>query len=217
MGIWLIYHRIALSNRTRYLDWFEEQHIQEKLDRPGYDWAAHYEVMTEGTAEVSESAFIALFGAETTRVFYDPSPAQIKPHQDDLTREMIGYRQTPLSLILTQEWQQSSPKKTTAPRGIFSPFIRLGIFAASAEDQTVAAWCAQEHFLSTAKVESHVATGKYLSSSASPRHIVLEEYGVSGSETPDLTGSDQSWLSIEQELLFAQPALAELRRFKESN
>ena len=43
-GIWAIWYDIAGEHRNEYIHWFHEVHIPEKLSRPGYLWAAHYEL-----------------------------------------------------------------------------------------------------------------------------------------------------------------------------
>ena len=42
-GIWLLFYDIAVADRDHYVDWFHRRHISEKLARPGYCWAAHFE------------------------------------------------------------------------------------------------------------------------------------------------------------------------------
>ncbi len=113
-SIWLITYDVASKDEARYLDWFHRVHIPEKLARPGYVWAAHYEVITSTGApallngeDASGGArgFFAIFGGEDTRTFLNPSPAQIKPNQSPLTREMMGLRVGSQSLIATEEWR----------------------------------------------------------------------------------------------------------------
>lgn len=111
-SIWLIRYDIALENEATYLAWFHNVHMPEKLARPGYTWAAHYEVVDGGGTPISLAeteaevrGFVALFGGEDTRTFLDPSPAQIKPTQPPLTREMMAMRLNSGSLIATEEWR----------------------------------------------------------------------------------------------------------------
>ena len=42
-GIWLLFYDIAAADRDQYVDWFHRYHVSEKLARPGYRWAAHFE------------------------------------------------------------------------------------------------------------------------------------------------------------------------------
>ena len=58
-GIWAIAYDIPDELKAEYLDWFHHVHIPEKLSRPGYVWAAHYELplVTKGP-----SGYLALFG-----------------------------------------------------------------------------------------------------------------------------------------------------------
>ena len=84
-AIWTLLYRVAECGRSEYLDWFHGTHIPEKLARPGYEWAAHYEYPVEDGVH----GFVAFFGGSSTRVFHDPSPAQLKLQQDALTRQML--------------------------------------------------------------------------------------------------------------------------------
>ena len=162
MGIWLLIYGIADENHDRYVDWFHHTHIDEKLARPGYDYAAHYRIRTEG------NQYIALFGSTTCRTFFDPSPKQLKPKQDALTREMIGYRTQPISLVCTCEWSNASDQA----HAIQSPFIELSVFGNDADDQDVMAWCAQQHSPSR---ESDFIVHQFLASSGAPRHLSILE------------------------------------------
>ena len=106
-AVWAIIYDLPEEGRDEYMEWYHEVHIPEKLARPGYTWAAHYEVQhpgerfekiaarlnrTDDPALASGAGFIALFGGESTRVFYDPSPAQLKERQNAETRAMTGMR-----------------------------------------------------------------------------------------------------------------------------
>ena len=57
-GIWAIWYDISDEHRSAYLDWFHQAHIPEKLSRPGYLWAAHYELMRIA----KNTGYLALFG-----------------------------------------------------------------------------------------------------------------------------------------------------------
>lgn len=207
MGIWLIYYNIASANRETYLHWFEGLHTDEKLARPGYDWACHYEVSPDRIPDNTDHGFIAMFGAESSRVFFDPSPAQIKPNQDDLTREMLGFRIKPMSAILTQEWCEHDAEQTAVRSVVDSEFIRLSVFAESVDDQDVGAWCAQSLFPSLSKTEQFLVGRKCLSSFGANKHIVLEEYA-------EHVVSDGIWQDQLNNLAF-EPVTARLRTFRQ--
>ncbi len=215
MGIWLIYYGISNAHLNEYLDWFEGQHTDEKLARPGYNWASHHEVVSGGMPNHADHVFIAMFGAANSRVFYDPSPAQIKPHQDELTRTMIGYRVKPMAAIMSLEWSELpvTPvnSSTISAESLASicdtPVIRLGIFDSSVDDQDTCAWCAQTHFPAIAKSKHLIAGHKFIASFGSTRHIVLEQHA----KTPESAGA---WDAIDDSKLLATPLLANLRHRK---
>jgi hypothetical protein len=177
MGIWLILYGLDKTAEDEYLEWFHDVHIPEKLARPGYDWAAHYRVFDSDVRDAVPE-YVALFGGETSRPFYNPSPAQIKPHQDELTRRMMGYRVKTHMQILTQEWSEIASNLGQAAQdtsAVNSDCIRLQLFADSVADQSVAAWCAQELFKSEL-ADSCSRVRKLVASTGTPRHVVLQEH-----------------------------------------
>jgi hypothetical protein len=211
MGIWLIYYGIASTDRDAYLHWFEGQHIDEKLARPGYDWACHYEATSGGMANHADHVYIAMFGGNTTRPFFDPSPAQIKPNQDELTRTMIGHRIKATAAIATEEWCEypaAHSNNSTAQPAVNSPIIRLGIFSSSVDDQEVVAWCAQNHFPALMQTTGLTVARKWLASFGANRHLVLEEHS-------DHPGSAGPWQEQTSTNLMFEPATATLRVFRQ--
>ena len=102
-SVWLLFYDIAAVDRDNYVDWFHCCHIPEKLARPGYRSAVHFEAPPiSGNSDLYR--FIAIFGGNCTRGFLDPSPAQLKLTQSDDTRDMMALRQNPSSAILAHEW-----------------------------------------------------------------------------------------------------------------
>ena len=47
-AVWAIIYDLPEEGRDEYMDWYHGVHIPEKLARPGYTWAAHYEVKHPG-------------------------------------------------------------------------------------------------------------------------------------------------------------------------
>ena len=76
-AIWMIIYDLDRTHSTRYLQWFNEVHIPQKLARPGYTWAAHYQAIADDDS--AEPRYIALFGGTDSRVFYNPSPPRSSP------------------------------------------------------------------------------------------------------------------------------------------
>ena len=61
-GIWAIWYDLPAEHQAEYLEWFHHVHIPDKLARPGYVWAAHYELE-------DDKGYLALFGGATdTRI-----------------------------------------------------------------------------------------------------------------------------------------------------
>ena len=74
-AIWILQYDLKSGSEHEYLNWFHNIHIPEKLARPGYLWAVHYQGQI-GALNHSENrrSYLALFGGVSTRTFLDPSP-----------------------------------------------------------------------------------------------------------------------------------------------
>ena len=190
-AIWMIIYDLDRTHADRYLRWFDEVHIPEKLARPGYSWAAHYQVVAEGSDD--RSRYIALFGGTDSRVFYNPSPAQIKPAQPPETRRMMSYRSNSKMLILSEEWafDGDSGSSAASPQ-VIAPRIKLGLFNANENDENLGAWLVQDYLAGAGKSG---LTRKFLASTGEVRHVVVHEMaegGVPGDSIVDASASDWS-------------------------
>ena len=206
-AIWAIYYDLPREGRKEYLDWFHRVHIPEKLARPGYVWAAHYEVVPPGKAFekvlarlgreedpalASGAGFIALFGGESTRTFHDPSPAQLKERQSAETREMVSRRINALGLIFCEEWRIEGPSAASREaEDVLSPAIQMGRYDAQGNDADLQAWYAQERMPGVERTEGCVGARKLLASSGAPRHSVLYEY-------VSLEAREENYVALEE-------------------
>lgn len=179
-AVWGIVYDLAEEGRADYLAWFHDVHIDEKLARDGYTWAAHYQVVTpQGEpAAIAGSGnghigYIALFGGDDTAVFLDPSPAQLKPKQPQLSRDMMGMRIGSRSFIAAEEWHCDAADDTGA-RG--HEALSLTWSESGANDETFGAWCVQDLKPSLLKATGFQTTSKLLSATGPAKHVVLSEF-----------------------------------------
>jgi len=179
-AIWGIIYDLPEPGRGEYLTWFHDVHMPEKMARPGYAWAAHYEVVSREGHHVSSRAsgqegnagqgYIALFGGEDTQVFLNPSPAQIKPRQTPLTREMMGRRIGQRSFIAAEEWRIEGGR----PAGLEdSPLIHVTCCDASHNDEAFGAWCVQELVPALRQDPALCVLTKMLAATGPAKHVVL--------------------------------------------
>ena len=180
-SIWMIKYDVRAEHEERYLDWFHNVHMPEKLARPGYTWAAHYEVITseghprsllQGAAAREQRGFVALFGGNDTRAFLNPSPAQIKPTQPPLTREMMSMRVGSSMLIAAEEWRMESESGGAAS----FEFLTVSICDVADNDEDYGAWCIQTlapHWQSSVGFE---AATKMLSATNAAKHIAVASF-----------------------------------------
>jgi hypothetical protein len=193
-GIWLLFYDIAAVDRDHYVDWFHRYHIPEKLARPGYRWAAHFEASSP-SANSDFYGYTGMFGGDSTRVFLDPSPAQLKLTQSDDTRAMMALRHNSSSAILANEWSWQAPADTNAYSVTFAsdaamsaPHIQILTVEARGHYEIVSSLCAQKLASEFATKRAAIACHKMINVTGGPRHVMLFEVtGVS----PAGAGSDQ--------------------------
>ena len=199
-GIWLFFYDIAAADRDHYVDWFHRCHIPEKLARPGYRSAAHF-----GSPPVSANSdlyrLIAIFGGDSSRVFLDPSPAQLKLTQSGDTRAMMVLRQNPSSAILAYEWSWPAPADTGAHHAtgaldaaMNAPHIEILTAEAGGHDEAVGGLCAQKLAPEFAVQKVAIACHKMTNVMSRLRHIMLFEVT---DLSPAGDGSDQAGMSVD--------------------
>jgi hypothetical protein len=174
-GIWAIWYDIAPEHRAQYLDWFHRVHIPEKLSRPGYRWAAHYELGHGGRG----SGYLALFGGDSTHTFLNPSPGQLATRQSAETRQFIGMRLKPAAAILAEEIRVDGPEATSRSAGsTTAPVVQIGHYNAATPqlEDDLGGWYAQERFPLLAKLPGCVGARKLLATVGSYKHAILHEF-----------------------------------------
>jgi hypothetical protein len=173
-AIWMISYDLDPTREEEYLQWFDTIHIPEKLARDGYTWAAHYQVV-DGQNQPT-SRYIALFGGTDSRVFYDPSPAQIKPTQTAETRDMMSCRSASQMLILAAEWAMGdNGERNAIEPQINADFITLIMCNCTGNDEDFGAWLVQEQAQRDV-IDKPAVQRKYLASTGVAKHVFVQEY-----------------------------------------
>lgn len=196
-AIWGIIYDLPEQGRDDYLAWFHDVHMGEKLARPGYVWAAHYEVVDTQGIHISSlgtthegdrgHGYIALFGGADTQVFLDPSPAQIKPRQTPLTREMMEKRIGQRSFIAAEEWSAQGDQNEHR-RG--HPLIHLDCCDAPGGDEALGAWCVQVLKPAIHQQLTFRRISKFLAATGPMKHVILAEFdgaAQTANATPPVT------------------------------
>ena len=171
-AVWMLRYHIAESDRATYVAWFHDVHIPEKLARPGYNWANHYAapaVSANGTRE-----YIAMFGGTQTRVFLDPSPAQLKPRQDALTRDMMALRQQSSGVIFAHEWSAGTGDATSL-LPVHATDLRVHWLATESADEAVGAYAVQTLAPDLLAQERATRVSKLIAVTSGVRHVMLEQ------------------------------------------
>ena len=192
-AIFAVFYDLSEGSRDKYLSWFHEIHIPELCSLYGCLWAAHYEAAPSGQrfqkvldalgrsndpGQSSGTGFVALLGGESTRTFFNPSPAQFKKIQIPETQEMLGLRSHPRAWVYTVEWRIEGPESRRREEGgTPAPAIQMGRFnAARDKEEDLGAWYAQERLPLVSRTSGCVGGRKLLAASGDPKHAVLYEF-----------------------------------------
>jgi len=193
-GIWALWYDVPQAARPEYLAWFHRVHVPEKLARPGYLWAAHYELghgggrfkkVVDGLHHAGEAGlgrggdYLALFGALTAHTFLDPSPAQLAQRQSPETRKMMGLRQQVYSCIFAEETRVDGPDVARRGPGMTpGPVIQMGNFNAASHEieAEIGAWYAQHRLPFMAGMPGCIGARKLLAAAGWGKHSILYEF-----------------------------------------
>ena len=193
-GIWALWYEIAGADKAEYLEWFHGVHIPEKLSRPGYLWAAHYELghggsrfkkVVDGLKHVHDAGlgrgggYLALFGGTNAHVFLDPSPAQLAQRQSPETRRVIGMRKESYSGIFAEETRVDGPEVARRGPGMTpGPFVQMGNFNVASHEleADVGAWYAQHRLPFMAAMPGCIGARKLLAAAGWGKHSILYEF-----------------------------------------
>ena len=163
-------------------------------------------------------AYIALFGGISTRIFLDPSPAQLKTKQDDLTREMMARRRNPFATILAYEWRDGSTPSTSngdtvAAEAINSDWLDFLVIDAAGQGEAIGAWAVQTFLPKLQKDNPDAAktaaiTHKLISVTGAPAHILF--YETNQTRLADATTTGTSRFDPQAPILSDMPETASL-------
>lgn len=176
-GIWAIWYDVPDEHKAEYLDWFHHVHIPEKLSRPGYVWAAHYQLV--GKDQGGGTAHLTLFGGATAHTFLNPSPGQLLLRQSAETKRFMGMRQHSSACILAEETRVDGPDAAQRGPGMTTgPVIQMGNYnaASPAVEDDLGAWYAQERLPLLAELPGCMGARKMLATAGAFKHAILHEF-----------------------------------------
>ncbi|MBM3357969.1 MAG: hypothetical protein FJY54_09615 [Betaproteobacteria bacterium] len=174
-GIWAISYELPEGDKSEYLAWFHDVHIPEKLLRPGYLWAAHYDLGHGGHGK----GYLALFGAGSAHTFLNPSPGQLAQRQSAESGRMMAMRQQSFACILVEETRVDGPEASKRGPGMTpGPVVQMGNYnaASPAVEDDLGAWYAQERLPLLAKLPGCIGARKLLAAVGAYKHAILHEF-----------------------------------------
>ncbi len=177
-GIWAIWYELPDEHKSEYLDWFHQVHVPDKLSRPGYLWAAHYE-LGHGADDGRGKGYLALFGGITAHTFLNPSPGQLIQRQSPATQRMMGIRQQSSACILAEETRVDGPDMALrGPDMTPGPVIQMGNYnaASPAVEDDLGAWYAQQRLPLLAALPGCIGARKMLATVGAYKHAILHEF-----------------------------------------
>lgn len=207
-GLWATWYDLPDTGRDEYLDWLHGTHLPAMLDRPGYLWAGHYDVI--GSARdndlfaPSDAAdenlgkgkdYLLLFGAESPQVFCNPNPRQLEEEYSDEDREMLGQRVETRSCIFVDEERVDGPEIARhVPNAAPGPAIQMGTLnMQSIEDEfELGAWYAQDRLPAMSVMPGCISTRKMVSIAGWAKHSVLYEFTSHEERVAQFTGHERS-------------------------
>ena len=110
--------------------------------------------------------------SDSTKVFLDPSPAQLKLTQTENTRTMMGLRQNPSAAILAHEWSCFA-KNTTPDMLIDGPYLNLLSIEAPQHDERIGSVAVQNLAPNFVAQDDAIACHKFANVMGVPRHMML--------------------------------------------
>lgn len=193
-GIWAVWYDLPESGGEEYVSWLHEKHLPEMLKRPGFLWAAHFEV-TGGGAQMnrvqeeltytpdesigSGTDYVLLFGAASPHVFCDPSLTEIEAAQSAETSEMLSRRVGVRTCIFSEEARVDGPEVAARGPGLTpGPTIQMGSFNANSLEAEfdLGAWYAQYRLPTMGRMKGCLGARKLVSVSGWAKHSILYEF-----------------------------------------
>ncbi len=215
-GIWAVWYDLPESGGEEYLGWLHEAHLPEMLKRPGFLWAAHFEVVgggermnqvqgkltyTSDEGVGSGRDYVLLFGAASPHVFCDPSLAEIEAAQSAGTGEMLGHRLGARTCIFSEEARVDGPEVATRGPGLTpGPAIQMGSFNANSLEAEfdLGAWYAQYRLPAMRRMKGCVGARKLVSAAGWAKHSILYEFTSLEAREENFQGQEDNALDEKE-------------------
>jgi hypothetical protein len=198
-SIWATWYDLPEDGRDAFFDWLHGTHLPALVARPGYLWAASYEVVgespapperrydperdgtgTDGWGDIGMgSRFIQLVAAPAPRVFFNPAWTELPETTSNDAAAMLARRQGTRHAILLEEARVDGPEVATRPVATATaPVIQMGSFRLKTQDAdfALAAWYGQDRLVAMAGVPGCVGIRKMISVAGWAKHSPIYEF-----------------------------------------
>lgn len=193
-SIWATWYDLAPESKSEYISWLHDEYLPETTAKPGFLWAAHYEVtgggahmnkITDQLARIDDpdigtgSQYVMLVGASSPHTFFHPQIITSADGTGGDEREMFKHRIGTRSCIFVEEERVNGPEiSTRAPGTTPGPAIQMGSFRTQEQDQEfdLAAWYTQYRLAAIARMPGAICARKMVSVAGWAKHSVMYEY-----------------------------------------
>ena len=193
IAFWITWYDLPAAGREAYLAWLHESHLPSLLERPGYQWAAHYaaeerpirNAKKDGASRRYPPAgsvpgghrYVLITGGESTEVFADPTPRQLYATLPPADRDMLAVRDGATSNIMIAHASVDGPDAGRREPGMaLSPCIQLGSYVFDGDEEDMLAWYTQWRLPSMRDIPGCVAVRRLVSVAGWAKHGILHEF-----------------------------------------
>lgn len=196
-GLWVTWYDLPKDGRAAYFSWLQETYMPAVLKRPGVQWGAHYECITEEAQASTAKAptdnvagraddtsipagkqFVLIFGGKDTHVFANPVPSAFNAALPDSGRKMLALRSGERMSIFAEGGRVEGPALKNYKEGmLLAPCMQIGTYNCDYKiEEDMLAWYAQRRMAALSEMTGCIRTRKLAAVAGWAKHSILYEF-----------------------------------------